>query len=103
MVNIVIVFCVGITAFQAVLDALKTPESLLPVITNAFPKGASFFVSWTLREVDPCPTIHDGSLISIFFVHTFAVTVGLHHGIEILGGIIVAWNHRLLVEAYASG
>lgn len=58
-VNIVIVFCVGLSAFTAFLDAFKSPGSVLTVIASAFPKGATFFVSWTL------------------------LVVGLHHGIEI--------------------
>ncbi|KAM0792556.1 hypothetical protein ACM66B_005221 [Microbotryomycetes sp. NB124-2] len=59
VVNLILVFCIGITAFNAFLNAFKTPGSVLQVVAEAFPKGATFFVSWTL------------------------LVVGLHHGIEI--------------------
>lgn len=58
VVNIVIVFCVGVSAFTAFLDAFQTPASLLKVVADSFPKGATFFVSWSL------------------------LVVGIHHGIE---------------------
>ncbi|KAK4058594.1 hypothetical protein OIO90_000038 [Microbotryomycetes sp. JL221] len=59
VINLVLVFCIGLSAFNAFLNAFKTPESLLQVVAQAFPKGATFFVSWTL------------------------LVVGVHHGIEI--------------------
>ncbi|KAK4053145.1 hypothetical protein OIV83_001880 [Microbotryomycetes sp. JL201] len=59
VVNLILVFCIGITAFNAFLNAFKTPGSVLQVVAEAFPKGATFFVSWTL------------------------LVVGVHHGIEI--------------------
>lgn len=51
VVNILVVFCVGMSAFTAVLDAFKEPGSVLKVIASAFSKGATFFVSWTLLVV----------------------------------------------------
>lgn len=41
----VIVFCVGLAAFNGFLTAFRQPASILPVIADAFPKGATFFVS----------------------------------------------------------
>ncbi|KAI5481744.1 DUF221 domain contaning protein [Pseudohyphozyma bogoriensis] len=69
IINVLIVFCIGLTAFTSFLNAFKQPGSVLNVIASAFPKGATFFVSWSL------------------------LVIGLHHGIEhSLFGI--AWiNH----------
>ncbi|KAK4703506.1 calcium permeable stress-gated cation channel, partial [Phenoliferia sp. Uapishka_3] len=62
MVNIILVFCVGLTAFTAFItvfeNAFIDPTSVLTVVASAFPKGATFFVSWAL------------------------LVVGVHHGIE---------------------
>lgn len=60
--NIVIVFCVGVSAFTSFLTAFQTPESLLKVIANSFPKGATFFVSWSLLVIG----IHSGIEIALF-------------------------------------
>ncbi|KAM0746818.1 hypothetical protein T439DRAFT_329510 [Meredithblackwellia eburnea MCA 4105] len=58
MVNIVIVFCIGMTAFASFLNAFRQPTSILSVVAAAFPKAANFFVAWSL------------------------LVVGIHHGIE---------------------
>lgn len=51
VVNLLIVFCIGITAFSAALNAFNSPVSLFKVVAAAFPKGATFFVSYVLLQV----------------------------------------------------
>lgn len=51
VVNILIVFVVGLAAFSAFLNLFQNPASLLTVIAGSFPKGATFFVSWSLLVV----------------------------------------------------
>ena len=49
VINIVVVFCIGLTAFAAFLDIFRSgPGSVLEIIAKSFPKGATFFVSWSL-------------------------------------------------------
>jgi hypothetical protein len=49
--NFIVVFCIGISAFTAFLNAFRQPVSVLAVVAGAFPKGATFFVSWSLLIV----------------------------------------------------
>ncbi|GAA5989147.1 hypothetical protein JCM10908_001183 [Rhodotorula pacifica] len=51
VVNLLIIFCVGITAFSAVLNSFSSPVSILQVVAAAFPKGATFFTSYVLLQV----------------------------------------------------
>ncbi|KAG0666664.1 hypothetical protein C6P46_004330 [Rhodotorula mucilaginosa] len=51
VVNLLVIFCVGITAFSAILNAFNSPVSILQVVAAAFPKGATFFVSYVLLQV----------------------------------------------------
>lgn len=51
VVNLLIIFCVGITAFSAILNAFNSPVSILQVVAAAFPKGATFFISYVLLQV----------------------------------------------------
>ncbi|SCZ98412.1 BZ3500_MvSof-1268-A1-R1_Chr7-1g09128 [Microbotryum saponariae] len=75
MTNIILLFCIGLTAFNAFLNAFKQPTSVLTVVASSFPKGATFFVSWTL------------------------LVVGVHHGIEIaLFGI--PWINHASIRKY---
>lgn len=73
-----LVFCVGISAFTAFLNAFRQPTSVLAVVAAAFPKGATFFVSWALLVVGPSctprrsPELHSRELAN----------AGVHHGIE---------------------
>ncbi|GAA6006475.1 hypothetical protein JCM11491_004976 [Sporobolomyces phaffii] len=70
IINFIVVFCIGISAFTAFLNAFRQPVSVLTVVAGAFPRGATFFVSWSL------------------------LIIGLQHGLEIaLFGI--SWiNHN---------
>ncbi|GAA6026880.1 hypothetical protein JCM8097_005929 [Rhodosporidiobolus ruineniae] len=68
VVNLLIVFTIGRTAFDAFLNAFKQPTSVLPVVAAAFPKAASFFVSYVMLQAG----IHTGielSLLGISFIN----------------------------------
>ncbi|SCV71005.1 BQ2448_3767 [Microbotryum intermedium] len=71
----ILLFCIGLTAFNSFLNAFRQPTSVLTVVASSFPKGATFFVSWTL------------------------LVVGMHHGIEIaLFGI--PWINHASIHKY---
>ena len=61
-INFIVVFCIGITAFTAFLNAFRQPVSVLAVVAGAFPKGATFFVSWSLLIVG----LQNGLEIALF-------------------------------------
>ncbi|GAA5890334.1 hypothetical protein JCM6882_008798 [Rhodosporidiobolus microsporus] len=61
VINLIIIFCIGATAFTAFLNAFKQPTSVLPVVAAAFPKGATFFTSYILLQAG----IHTGVEISL--------------------------------------
>ncbi|GAA5842731.1 hypothetical protein JCM11251_002335 [Rhodosporidiobolus azoricus] len=61
VVNLIIIFCIGATAFDAFLNAFRQPTSVLPVVAAAFPKGATFFTSYVLLQAG----IHTGVEISL--------------------------------------
>ncbi|GAA5931546.1 uncharacterized protein JCM15063_001498 [Sporobolomyces koalae] len=62
IINFIVVFCIGISAFTAFLNAFRQPVSVLTVVAGAFPKGATFFVSWSLLIVG----LQSGLEISLF-------------------------------------
>lgn len=93
--NFIVVFCIGISAFTAFLNAFRQPVSVLAVVAGAFPKGATFFVSWSLLIVGKdIPSFIISSLSKL----TFVIYLGLQHGLEIaLFGI--SWiNHSSYVS-----
>ncbi|GJN88429.1 hypothetical protein Rhopal_001395-T1 [Rhodotorula paludigena] len=68
VVNLLIIFCIGITAFTSVLNALESPTSVLDVVASAFPKGATFFTSYVLLQAG----VHCGvetSLLGISWIN----------------------------------
>ncbi|GAA5983145.1 hypothetical protein JCM5350_007895 [Sporobolomyces pararoseus] len=75
IINFIVVFCIGISAFTAFLNAFRQPVSVLTVVAGAFPRGATFFVSWSL------------------------LVVGLQHALEIaLFGI--SWINHASIRKY---
>ncbi|GAA5822842.1 hypothetical protein JCM10212_001470 [Sporobolomyces blumeae] len=62
IINFIVVFCIGISAFTAFLNAFRQPVSVLNVVASSFPKGATFFVSWSLLIVG----LQNGLEIALF-------------------------------------
>ncbi|GAA5865963.1 hypothetical protein JCM8547_002898 [Rhodosporidiobolus lusitaniae] len=61
VINFLVVFCIGITAFSSFLDAFRRPTSVLNVIASSFPNGATFFVGYMLLQCG----IHCGIELSL--------------------------------------
>jgi len=51
VINLLIVFTIGTTAFTALLNAFSSPTSVLDVVAGAFPRAATFYVSYLLLQV----------------------------------------------------
>ncbi|PKK74247.1 DUF221-domain-containing protein, partial [Rhizophagus irregularis] len=46
--NVFIVFLLGTTFLSSIFDVLQQPTSILEVLANALPKGATFFISYII-------------------------------------------------------
>lgn len=62
IVNIVIIFCAGVTIFSTFLAAFQSPDNLLQTISEQFSKGATFFVSWMILVIG----MHNGVELVLF-------------------------------------
>lgn len=51
VINLLVVFTIGTTAFTALLNAFSSPTSVLDVVAGAFPRAGTFFVSYLLLQV----------------------------------------------------
>lgn len=86
------------TAFTAFLNAFRQPVSVLAVVAGAFPRGATFFVSWSLLiiglQVSQVRMQHNFSLSLYLREQTDVFVARVQHGLEIaLFGI--SWiNHN---------
>lgn len=51
VINLLIIFTVGTTAFTAILNAFSSPASILDVVAGAFPRAATFYISYLLLQI----------------------------------------------------
>uniref|UniRef100_A0A0K3CLP7 DUF221-domain-containing protein n=2 Tax=Rhodotorula toruloides TaxID=5286 RepID=A0A0K3CLP7_RHOTO len=61
VVNLLIIFVIGITAFSAFLNAFRQPVSVLTVLAGAFPKASTFYTSYILLQTG----VHTGIELSL--------------------------------------
>lgn len=92
-----LVFCIGLSAFTAFLEAFKTPTTVLAVVAAAFPKGATFFGQLKIPLSCIYPTLNiillPGFLVASCYWcaptppvlrvdHSLSPSQGAHHGLQ---------------------
>ncbi|GAA6048909.1 hypothetical protein JCM3770_007114 [Rhodotorula araucariae] len=77
MINLLIIFTVGTTAFTAALNAFSSPLSVFDVVASAFPKAATFYVSY------------------------LGLQIGVHTGVE-LSLLGISWINHASIRKYVA-
>ncbi|BGP38092.1 hypothetical protein JCM10450v2_002023 [Rhodotorula kratochvilovae] len=77
IINLLVIFSVGTTAFTAVLNAFNSPLSVFDVVASAFPKAATFYVSY------------------------LGLQIGVHTGVE-LSMLGISWINHASIRKYVA-
>lgn len=78
--NILVFFCVGVTALESFFTSFKTSTNVVTVVGESFPIAGPFYVGWCKKFL----TILPAWTIVLKESSTVIFTTAIHGGIELL-------------------